>query len=46
VENPLGGKPADVPDEMSEDDIRRTIDDYVKAAKTALACGFDGVEIQ
>ncbi|WZH48394.1 NADPH2 dehydrogenase [Fusarium acuminatum] len=33
------------PQEMSEEDIRSTIDNYVVAAKNAIAAGFDGVEI-
>lgn len=46
VENTLGGGPGDVPDEMTEADIQRTIGDYVKAAQAAIECGFGGVEIQ
>jgi N-ethylmaleimide reductase len=34
-----------VPRAMTHDDIDETIDDYRKAAKNALAAGFDGVEI-
>jgi 2,4-dienoyl-CoA reductase-like NADH-dependent reductase (Old Yellow Enzyme family) len=34
-----------VPRPMTKDDIRRTVDDYVKATKLALRVGFDGVEI-
>lgn len=30
---------------MSEEDIQQTIQDYVTAAKNAIAAGFDGVEI-
>jgi 2,4-dienoyl-CoA reductase-like NADH-dependent reductase (Old Yellow Enzyme family) len=45
VENTLGGGPGDVPDEMTLDDIKRTIDDYVQSAKNAIEAGFDGVEI-
>lgn len=33
------------PSEMSEQDIQDAIDDYVSAAKNAIAAGFDGVEI-
>ncbi|MEM6781978.1 MAG: alkene reductase, partial [Pseudomonadota bacterium] len=33
------------PDEMSLDDIKRTIADYKTAAENAKAAGFDGVEI-
>ncbi|GFZ49139.1 hypothetical protein JCM24511_06889 [Saitozyma sp. JCM 24511] len=45
VENTLGGGPGDVPDEMTLDDIKRTIGDYVQSAKNAIEAGFDGVEI-
>ncbi|CAH0038470.1 unnamed protein product [Clonostachys solani] len=34
------------PKEMTEDDILEVIADFVKAAKNAIAAGFDGVEIQ
>lgn len=34
-----------IPEEMSEKDILDAIDDYVMAAKNAMAAGFDGVEI-
>lgn len=33
------------PKEMSVDDIKRTIADYVRTAKWAIECGFDGVEV-
>lgn len=33
------------PREMTISDIKRTIDDYAKAAKNAIKAGFDGVEI-
>jgi 2,4-dienoyl-CoA reductase-like NADH-dependent reductase (Old Yellow Enzyme family) len=46
VDNTLGGGPGDVPDEMTDADIQRTIGDFVQAAKNAMECGFDGVEIQ
>jgi NADPH2 dehydrogenase len=35
----------DTPEAMSEEDIQETINDYAKAAKNAIAAGFDGVEI-
>ncbi|MGR3550774.1 oxidoreductase [Pseudooceanicola sp.] len=34
-----------VPREMTDEDIRRTIDDFASAAANAKAVGFDGVEI-
>ena len=34
-----------VPREMTDADIRRTIEDFAKAAENAQAAGFDGVEI-
>ncbi|CAI6324265.1 unnamed protein product [Periconia digitata] len=38
--------PADeTPEEMTEQDILDTINDYATAAKNAIAAGFDGVEI-
>jgi N-ethylmaleimide reductase len=33
------------PRELSEDDIRQTLDDHVRAARNAVAAGFDGVEL-
>ncbi|MEV6833903.1 alkene reductase [Streptomyces sp. NPDC051133] len=33
------------PRELSEADIRRTVDDFAAAARNAVAAGFDGVEI-
>ncbi|KAL4892962.1 NADH:flavin oxidoreductase/NADH oxidase family protein [Aspergillus ambiguus] len=36
---------APVPRELTEDEIREFIADYVQAAKNAIAAGFDGVEI-
>lgn len=35
----------DTPKEMTEKDIRDTIEDYVHAAKMAISAGFDGVEL-
>ncbi|KAF4448983.1 NADPH2 dehydrogenase [Fusarium austroafricanum] len=33
------------PQEMTEEDIQNTINDYASAARNAIAAGFDGVEI-
>ncbi|QDY76169.1 alkene reductase [Streptomyces qinzhouensis] len=33
------------PGELSADEVRATIDDYVSAARNAIAAGFDGVEL-
>ncbi|MFD9858254.1 alkene reductase [Streptomyces alboflavus] len=33
------------PREMTVDDIRETVDDFVTAARSAVAAGFDGVEL-
>lgn len=35
----------ETPEAMTEQDIQEAIDDYAKAAKNAIAAGFDGVEI-
>ncbi|KAH3919360.1 hypothetical protein HBH56_013350 [Parastagonospora nodorum] len=35
----------DTPEAMTEEDIQDVIKDYAKAAKNAIAAGFDGVEI-
>jgi N-ethylmaleimide reductase len=40
-----GMKPEPVPEAMSEDDIRHAIEEYVHSAKSALAAGFDGIEL-
>jgi N-ethylmaleimide reductase len=40
-----GMKPHPVPREMNKEDIKSTITEYVKAAKNAVAAGFDGVEM-
>ncbi|OFO68525.1 alkene reductase [Neisseria sp. HMSC065C04] len=40
-----GAKDFEIPREMTAADIRQTIDDYVQAAKNAIAAGFDGVEL-
>lgn len=34
-----------VPEEMSEEDIRTTIEEYAQAARSAFIVGFDGVEL-
>lgn len=40
-----GAKDFEIPREMTVADIRQTIEDYVQAAKNAIAAGFDGVEL-
>ena len=40
-----GPKPHDVPREMTQEDIEQAYDEHVHAAKSAIAAGFDGVEI-
>ena len=40
-----GMQPHDTPEEMSADDIARTIADYIGAAKNAIEAGCDGVEL-
>lgn len=40
-----GMQPHPVPAAMSADDLVRTRDEFVKAAKNAVAAGFDGVEL-
>ncbi|ORY26890.1 hypothetical protein BCR39DRAFT_539973 [Naematelia encephala] len=45
IESSLMGGPGDVPDEMTLEDIKRTIGDYVQCAKNAIEAGFDGIEI-
>jgi N-ethylmaleimide reductase len=35
----------EVPEEMTVNDIRQTISDWVAAAKRAIDAGFDGVEL-
>lgn len=42
---PLKGEGHPVPEEMSEEDIAVTIDEYAIAARNAIEAGFDGVEI-
>jgi len=40
-----GMQPLPVPEAMSVDDIRSTIEEYAQAARNAVAAGFDGVEL-
>lgn len=40
-----GEQQCSIPKEMTKDDIRKTIEDYKKAAENAKKAGFDGVEI-
>lgn len=40
-----GFKDTVAPKEMTLEDIKRTIEDYVKSAENAIEAGFDGVEI-
>jgi N-ethylmaleimide reductase len=40
-----GMKPQPVPQAMTEDDIKLTIQEYAQAAKNAVAAGFDGIEV-
>lgn len=40
-----GPQPMDTPEEMTREDIARTISDFVVAARNAVAAGFDGVEL-
>lgn len=42
---PNGFRDTLTPREMTQEDIRRTIEDYRHAAENALTAGFDGVEI-
>lgn len=39
------GSPTVLPKEMTRQDMKDTIEDYVHAAQTAMEAGFDGVEI-
>lgn len=39
------GKPFDLPEEMSIDDIKEVIGQYAQAARNAIEAGFDGVEV-
>ena len=45
IHTPKGKKPYEVPKPMTFDDIKRTVQDYKKAAINAKAAGFDGVEV-
>jgi N-ethylmaleimide reductase len=40
-----GMKPMPAPEAMTEADIKRTIDEFVQAAKNTAAAGFDGIEL-
>lgn len=40
-----GMQPYPVPEEMSEEDINATIEEYAQAARSAVIAGFDGVEL-
>ena len=40
-----GMKPHPVPQAMTEADIKTAIEEYVQAAKNAVAAGFDGIEL-
>lgn len=40
-----GMQPLPVPEAMTEDDLKRAIEEYVLSAKNAIAAGFDGVEL-
>jgi N-ethylmaleimide reductase len=40
-----GEQPHDPPREMTPDDIRQAVDEYVRASRNAIEAGFDGVEI-
>ncbi|WP_121747430.1 alkene reductase [Streptomyces sp. E2N166] len=42
---PRGHRPAVVPREMNEEDIRTTVADFARAARNALDAGFEGVEV-
>lgn len=41
----IGMQPYPVPDEMTEEDIRQAIDEFVQGAKNAVKAGFDGIEL-
>ena len=45
ITTPKGKKMTSTPQEMTEQDIRRTLSDFGKAAQFAKEAGFDGVEI-
>jgi len=41
----LGPQPHPLPEAMTDDDLRTTLDEFVHAAKSAIAGGADGVEV-
>ncbi|GGF73509.1 alkene reductase [Alteromonas lipolytica] len=45
IHTPAGKKPFEVPQAMSVEDIKRTVEDYRKAAQNAKEAGFDGIEV-
>ncbi|MGW7281953.1 alkene reductase [Streptomyces sp. NPDC054844] len=45
VFTPQGHRPAVVPREMNEEDVRTTVADFARAARNALDAGFEGVEV-
>ncbi|KAB5585089.1 hypothetical protein GE09DRAFT_14541 [Coniochaeta sp. 2T2.1] len=40
-----GGAAAVVPEAMTREEIRQTVEDYARAARNAMEAGFDGVEV-
>ena len=40
-----GMKPYVIPQEMSDEDIRSTIEEFAQAARNAIQAGFDGIEL-
>jgi N-ethylmaleimide reductase len=45
IHTPLGKKPYETPRALSLDEIKKTVNDYRKAAMNAKAAGFSGVEV-
>mmetsp|Transcript_67755 Transcript_67755/g.102164 ORF Transcript_67755/g.102164 Transcript_67755/m.102164 type:complete len:376 (-) Transcript_67755:66-1193(-) len=45
IHTPIGKQPYETPEELSVENIKKTVEDYRKAAANAKAAGFDGVEI-
>lgn len=45
IHTPLGHKPYETPRALSVDEIRKTVDDYRKAAINAKEAGFSGIEV-
>ena len=45
IHTPLGSKPYETPRELTEDEIKMTVDDYRNAAEKAKAAGFSGIEV-